>query len=149
MDEEAYISLTCHFLTSEWVFVDCVLATRSFPGHHTGENICSTIKEVVEDYGIADSTISNIVHDQGSNMRWATDLLQMEKEWVGVNCSAHIFQLCISNGFKNNAPINRTLVAAHKLVGHFHCSSLATTELYKTQFQMNMDQQKLKIDCTT
>ena len=25
---EAYISLTCHFLTSQWEFVDCVLATR-------------------------------------------------------------------------------------------------------------------------
>jgi len=33
-----YISFTCHFLTSEWEFVDCVLATRLFPDHHTGEN---------------------------------------------------------------------------------------------------------------
>ena len=35
---EAYISLTCHFLTSEWEIVDCVLATRSFSDHHMGEN---------------------------------------------------------------------------------------------------------------
>ena len=45
---EAYISLTCHFLTSQREFVDCVLATRSFTDHHTRENISSTIKEALE-----------------------------------------------------------------------------------------------------
>ena len=83
---EAYISLTCHFLTSHWEFVDCVLATRSFPDHHTGENISCSIKEVLAAYKIADSSVSSIVHDQGSNMRRATDLLQIEKGWTGVNC---------------------------------------------------------------
>ena len=146
---EAYISLTCHFLTSQWEFVDCALATRSFPDHHTGENISSTIKEVLEAYEIADSTVSSIVHDQGSNMRRATDLLQIEKGWTRVNCSAHILQLCIGDGFKNNASIDRALGAARRLVGHFHHSTLAMAELYKQQSQMNMDQQKLKMDCTT
>ena len=82
-------------------------------------------------------------------MRRATDLLQMEKRWVGVNCLAHILQLCISDGFKNNAAINRTLFAVHKLVGYFHHSTLATAEQYKTQSQMNMHQQKLEMDSTT
>ena len=75
---EAYISLTCHFLSSQWEFVDCVLATRSFPDHHTGENISCSIKEVLAAYKIADSSVSSIVHDQGSNMRHATDLLQRD-----------------------------------------------------------------------
>ena len=66
---EAYISLTCHFLTSHWEFVDCVLATKSFPDHHTGENVWSTIKEILESHEISDYTVSSIVHDQGSNMR--------------------------------------------------------------------------------
>ncbi|XP_065892775.1 E3 SUMO-protein ligase ZBED1-like [Dysidea avara] len=121
---EAYISLTCHFLISQ-------------------ENISSTIKEVLESYEIADRTVSSIVRDQGSNMRRATDLLQIEKGWAGVNCSAHILQLCISDGFKNNTSIDRALGAARKLVGHFHHSTLATAELYKQQSQMNMNQQKL------
>jgi len=82
-------------------------------------------------------------------MRWATNLLQVEKGWAGVNCSAHILQLCINDGFKNNASIDRALGAARKLVGHLHNSTLATAGLYKQQSQMNMDQQKLKIDCAT
>ena len=110
MYEQFYRSLyfTCHFLTSQWEFVDCVLATRSIPDHHTGENISSTIKEVLESYEIADRTVSGIVHDQGSNIEQATDhdLLRIEKGLAGVNCSAHILQLCTSNGFKNN-PVNQ------------------------------------------
>ena len=81
-------------------------------------------------------------------MRRATDLLQIENRWTGVNCSAHIIlQLCIADGFKNNTSIDRALGAARKLMGHFHHSTLATAELYKQQSQMNMNHQKLKIDC--
>ena len=76
---KAYISLTCHFLTSQWEFGDCVLATRSFPDH-SRENISSTIKEVLASYEIADSTVSSIVHDQGLNIKPATDLLRIEKD---------------------------------------------------------------------
>ena len=82
-------------------------------------------------------------------MRRATDLLRIEKGWAGVNCSAHILQLCISDDLRNNASINRALGAACKLVGHFHHSTMAMAELYKQQSQMNMNQQKLKIDCAT
>ena len=53
---EAYISLTCHFLTSQWEFVDFVLAIKSFPDHHTDENISFTIKEVLGANKIADNS---------------------------------------------------------------------------------------------
>ena len=76
---EAYISLTCHFLTSQWEFVDCILAAKCLPGHHTGENISATIMEVLTSYEIPESSVSSIVHDQGSNMRRASDLLYNEK----------------------------------------------------------------------
>ena len=66
-------------------------------------------------------------------MRRATDLLQIEKEWAGVNCSAHILQLYISDGFKNNASIDRALGTARKLVGHSHKGTLAMAELHKQQ----------------
>ena len=57
-----------------------MLATKSFPDHRTGENICSTIKEALESYEISDHTVSSIVHDQGSNMRPATNLLQVGRD---------------------------------------------------------------------
>ena len=82
-------------------------------------------------------------------MRRATDLLQIEKGWTEVSCLTHILQLCIADDFKNNTSIDRALCAARKLVGHFNHSTLAAAELYKQRSQINMNQQKLKIDCTT
>ena len=89
------------------------------------------------------------VYDQDSNMRQASDLLYNENGWNGICSSAHMLQLCISNGFKSTTPIDRAFGAACKLVGHFHHSTLTTAEPYKKQVKMNMDKQKLKIDCST
>ena len=100
-------------------------------------------------YEIADRSVGNIVHDQGLNMRRASDILFSDKGWNSICCSAHMLQLCISGGFKATTTIDRALGAARKLVGHFHRSTLAIAELYKQQGQMNMDKQKLKINCST
>ena len=145
---KAFLSLTYHFLTSQWKFVDCLLATKCFPEHHTGESTSAIIKEVLTSYEIPDSGVSSIVHDQGSNMRRASDILFNEKGWISVWCSTHMLQLCISDGFKSTTSIDRALGAARKLVGHFHRSTLATAELYKQQVEMNMGKQKL-MDCST
>ena len=60
---EAFISITCHFLTSQWEFVDCILATKRFPGHHTGDYISTIIKEVLSTHEIPDSSVSSVVHN--------------------------------------------------------------------------------------
>ena len=64
---EAFLSLTCHFLTSQWEFVHCLFATKCFPEHHAGENISAIIKEVLTSYEIPDSGVSSIIHDQGKH----------------------------------------------------------------------------------
>ena len=88
MDEQFYrnkIALYFTYLSFPYFIVGIrwlCTCYKSFPDHYTGENISSTIKEVLESYEIADCTVSNIVHDQGSNMRWATDLLRDGPEWT-------------------------------------------------------------------
>ena len=59
-------------------------------------------------------------------MRCATDLLQIEKGWTGVNCSAHILHLCIADGFKNMS-VDRALGAARKVVTIEHWQQLNYT----------------------
>ena len=75
-------------------------------------------------WNIADSTISSMIKDQ----IWGGPLTCYKWKRDGLEWTAHILQLCISDGFKNNAPINRALVAAWKLVGHFYPSTLATAK---------------------
>ena len=56
--------------------------------------------------------MSSIAHDQGSNIRQATDLLHTKKVRTGVNCSVYILQFwCIADDFKNNTSIDRALDA--------------------------------------
>ena len=68
---EAYISLTVHFIDDCWEMKSYTLATYSFPEQHTGDNIVEKLKEVVSEYQIDDNKIFAIVHDQGSNFQRA------------------------------------------------------------------------------
>ena len=51
---DAYISLTAHFITNTWQMVSCILATSPFPGHHTAVNIVDKLKEIVSSYDVSD-----------------------------------------------------------------------------------------------
>ena len=46
---DAYLSLTCHFITSRWNMVTCVLATSPSPEHHTADNIVENVQQVMAD----------------------------------------------------------------------------------------------------
>ena len=48
----AYISLTTHFIDDCWQMKSYTLATYSFPKQHTGDNIVEKLKEVVSEYDI-------------------------------------------------------------------------------------------------
>ena len=109
---EAYISLTVHFIDDCWEMKSYTLATYSFPEQHTGDNIVEKLKEVVSEYQIDDNKIFAIVHDQGSNFQRAGRLLEDDKQWKSVNCAAHCLQLCVMEGFSiacEPKQVNRTV----------------------------------------
>ena len=145
---DAYISLMAHFITPDWQMVSCVLATSPFPGHHTGVNIADKLKEIVSSYDLETSCLIALVHDQGSNMELAGELLEKEIICESLSCAAHRLQLCIEEGLRVNA-ISRAIGAARKLVGHFWHSALATNALQKRQESMGTPPRKLQQDCPT
>ena len=128
---DAYLSLTCHFITSRWNMVTCVLATSPFPEHHTADNIVKKVKQVMADHGLEKKHLLSVVHDQCSNMELAGDKLHKETgNCQSYSCAAHRLQLCIEEGLSLTA-ISQALGAAKKLVTHFRHSALATAELRK------------------
>ena len=50
---ESYITVTCHFLTSEQE-LKCVLATYQVKMYHTAENISGELIKIVNEWVIAD-----------------------------------------------------------------------------------------------
>ena len=145
---DAYISLTVHFIDECWELRSYTLTTYPFPEQHTGDNIVEKLKEVVGEYEIDDNSIFAIVHDQGSNFQRAGRLLEADKQWNSLNCAAHCLQLCVIEGLGINA-IAQALAAAKALVKHFHHSARATEELRKKQESMNQPTHKLVNECKT
>ena len=138
---DAYISLTVHFIDECWELRSYTLATYPFPEQHTGDNIVEKLKDVVSEYEIDDSS-------QGSNFQRAGRLLEADMQWNSLNCAAHCLQLCVIEGFGINA-IAQALSAAKALVKHFHHSAWATEELRKKQESMNQPTNKLINECKT
>ena len=49
---EAYITVSAHYISTEWGMISCVLETPDMPNRHTGQNIADKLVEIVEKWGI-------------------------------------------------------------------------------------------------
>ena len=65
---DAYFSVTAHFITDGWKMVSCVLGTYPFPGYHTAINIVDKLMEVIQDYDLTMGRVKALIHDHASNM---------------------------------------------------------------------------------
>ena len=81
-------------------------------------------------------------------MECTIDILENDRGWQSMKCTAHCLQLCLKAGLSINI-IDRLTGAAHKLVGHFKHSVLACEDLRKRQTQMELPEHKLIQECDT
>ena len=135
---DAYISLTTHFISGEWKMKSNCLGTIPVSEWHTGENISSWIEGILGKFGISTQKIVSFVQDNGSNFVHAGKILTEKFEWSSESCAGHDLQLCIKAGLEVNE-IQEVVSAARRLVGHFKKSELATTALQKCQQQMSSE----------
>ncbi|RXN13639.1 zinc finger BED domain-containing 1-like protein [Labeo rohita] len=120
---EAYMAVTCHFISQEWELSTFVLETKAFEFSHTGVNIAQQLGDAADAFAIPNYKRVAIVHDNASNMKLCTETLKKEPEkWgniEGVCCSGHTIQLCINTVLKQDR-LRRTVAAARNLVGQLH-----------------------------
>jgi len=95
---DAYITVSCHYISPEWEMRSFVLATKEFPERRTAIEIAQMLKEITTDFKIQDKVVC-VVHDQASNMELAGTLLLEEQGWNTLKCTAHCLQLCLNAGF--------------------------------------------------
>ena len=72
------MTVTAHFIDSDWKLQSFVLETLSF---HTGVNIADKLKGVWERWGITQNVVT-VSHDQASNMEAAMDMLTEDCNWL-------------------------------------------------------------------
>ncbi|XP_051809364.1 zinc finger BED domain-containing protein 4-like isoform X2 [Acanthochromis polyacanthus] len=139
---EAYLGVTCHFITEGWKMSSYCLTTMPLEECHTAENIAHWIEETAEKFGfsLCDNVLA-IVHDNAANVVAALRILEERHGVASHRCAGHTLQLIVNNALKKDPKITTALGASRSLVEHFKRSELASTKL--KQKQWGTDEKKL------
>ncbi|XP_042486874.1 zinc finger BED domain-containing protein RICESLEEPER 3-like [Macadamia integrifolia] len=65
---DSYISLTCHYIDTEWVLHKKLLKFCIMPPPHTGANICEIASNMLLDWGIEKKLFSITLDNAGANL---------------------------------------------------------------------------------
>lgn len=125
MQNIAFMCMTAQWVTPDWRLASAILQTREVGERHTGENISIRLADAANEWGIADERIAATVHDNGSNVNLAMNLLDT---WPDQRCFAHTLQLAINAGLSVRA-IEKMLGAARRLAAHFKRSTVSSEAL--------------------
>ncbi|XP_017544709.1 E3 SUMO-protein ligase ZBED1-like [Pygocentrus nattereri] len=90
--------------------------------------------------------VTACVHDNARNIVQANNPTRVS--WKSVACFAHTLNLAVNDGFAA-AGVSRAIVAAGRLVKHFHHSTIATKALEEKQQQMSLPPHRLIQSCKT
>lgn len=111
---------------------------------HTGPNIAEWIEQAMARFEIPASKIVAVVHDNGSNVVLAANILQEKHGWKSAHCAGHTLQLVISHALKH-PQFTKILRAARCLVEHFKTGFKLKTK----QKQMGTPESKRIQDVST
>ena len=92
---EAYLGLSCHFITRDWQMKTLNFAIMPLEERHTAANIMTWMEELIEKFNILLAKIKAVVHDNGSNMVAAMRMLEEKHGWVSVRCTGQTLQLIV------------------------------------------------------
>ncbi|GFW43200.1 zinc finger BED domain-containing protein 1 [Trichonephila clavipes] len=82
-----YITITVHFITSEWALKSACLACAHFDDDHNGKNIAEVLRSILNDWGIDVQNIMSITTDNGRNILKTIEELNLEN--AHISCFAH------------------------------------------------------------
>ena len=135
---QGYLTITAHFINSEWRLENKVLLTQEMAERHTGEHIAERLQDAMKEYKVDEQNIVAVVRDNARNMQVAVDKLG----WEDVPCFTHTLQLAVTTGL-DLSQVSRLTAVGRKVVGHFKHSVVAMTSLKDKQQQLNLPQHHL------
>ena len=120
-----------------------VLVTLEVPMEHTVENIGKVITEVLFEYDNSEKIIAPTT-DNSTNVIKAVDQLN----FLYMPCVGHTMNSAVKKCFKLSQ-VSKALARIRKLVGHFHRSGKATSNLSEEQKLLGIKSHYLINDCVT
>lgn len=149
LNADSFITITGHFIDSEWNLKSVVLCTQYVEVAHTGANLAQIIDEAIAEFTVDEHKTFIAIHDNAANMNLAMEESKLFNAEKHVGCSAHTLQLAINGAFSKIPVLQKTIAGISRLVGHFKRSHKATAALKKKQEDMNIPEHKLIQYCAT
>jgi hypothetical protein len=140
-----YMTVTLHFIETDWSFKRIVLETRVLQGSHTADALAGRLHLALQNWGLMEPKLTAIVSDNANNITAAI----RQCRWVQVPCAAHTLQLSLRPIWKTIPLIKQSMKMFRKLVTYFHHSCIATEKLNEFQRMSNLQERRLVQDVKT
>ena len=126
---DAYLSLTAHYLDEDFQSHSKCLTVENFNDRHNAPNIKDTMQTALDEFDIKKESVHLAVRDNASNMVAGL----READIPNVGCLAHTLELVVKEAILDSQESLDTLAAFRKLVGHYKHSVVASAALKKVQ----------------
>ena len=106
MNREAFLGITIHYVDSNWNFRDFLLDIIPFTTRHTGENIASEIKRVLDEFNISGKIIALTTDNEsamvvcGRRLAESLDNQISSMTFSHYRCAAHVLNLGVKQGLE-------------------------------------------------
>ena len=139
-----YLTLTVHFVSSNWDLKSFCLDTAALYEDHTGQNIADAISDIFDNWNLDMKKLVATTTDNASNMIAAFNLLDL----LRLSCFGHNLDLAINKGL-DCAQVRRALARCHSLVELFHRSWKKARDLREKQQTLGLPEHKILGDVVT
>lgn len=140
---DSYVTITCHYIASDWTLVSHVLQTRAVHTSHTASNIAALFDEALHEWNITQKEPA-LVTDNAANMVRAAELMNV----LHVGCYAHALNLASQAALKL-PKVTQLLGKVRRVSDFFHRSCIASHTLKVKQKLLDLPSHKLKTDVVT
>lgn len=135
-----YMSLTVHYLTTDWTLKSRCLETVFMPQNHTSDNIAEALRSAFDEWSLDEKKLTCITTDNGANIAAAVRKLS----WTWLNYFGHNLHLAVTNAMASvKDRTSRAMGLCHTLVGAFSQSWLKRRDLAKAQAELQIPQHGL------
>ncbi|GFS27016.1 zinc finger BED domain-containing protein 1 [Elysia marginata] len=136
---EAYTTITAHYVDPDWNLKAPVLTTRSEGKHHMAENLASELRDTFIEFKI-DKKVTTVVKDNSRNVTNAVTIIEAQHQ----PCFAHTLNLVVRNSLDADDRVRQVINKVKAIVTYFHSSTVATNKLREVHVSRGSVARKLK-----
>ena len=136
--KHAYIGITIHYVTNQFVLKNHLLATKEFSDSHTAENLAEILQRILSEWKLSKDAVSAVTTDNCSNIVLVIGLAG----WMRLSCFSHTLQLSVERAMAI-PEITKVLALCRRLVSHFNHSAKSSYLLKEKQQNVHHKQHNL------